>query len=177
MRTAKSPNSSAANSSAANSSASNSSGSNHSNAEEEPMSVATLENTETVTLPVIDFVAPMPGFPDDTHFVLVRLDETGIVFSLKSVDSPGLRFLVVPPAVFFPDYAPEIDDETLLGLAVRDPKNLLVLLVIATGATADEATANLMAPIILNQETRRAVQLVLSGTGLPVRAPLLANLE
>lgn len=143
---------------------------------EEPMSVATLENPEATTLPVIDFVAPMPGFPEDTRFVLVRLDETGLVYALTSVDSPGLRFLVVPPIPFFPDYAPEIDDETLAELAVSDPENLLVLLVIATGASVDEATANLMAPIVLDQETRRAVQLVLSGSNLPVRAPLLANL-
>ena len=138
------------------------------------MSVATAHSTETTTLPVIDFVAPMPGFPHDHRFVLVRLDEADVLYALTSVDSSSLRFLVVPPAPFFPEYAPEIDDETLAALGVTDPANLLVLLVVTAGDGADDATANLLAPIVLDQQTRRAVQLVLGRSGLAVRQPLLS---
>jgi len=138
------------------------------------MTVATLETTETTAVPVIDFVAPMPGFPDDRHFVLVRVDESGLLYALTSMESQGLRFLVVPPAPFFPDYAPEIDDDTLTALAVSDPANLLVLLVVTTGDRPSDVTANLMAPIIVGQATRRAVQLVLTRSGLPVRERLMS---
>ncbi|WP_433210015.1 flagellar assembly protein FliW [Dactylosporangium sp. CS-047395] len=139
------------------------------------MSVATVDSPgETTTLPVIDFVAPIPGFPEDRRFVLVRLDDAGVLYSLKSVDSDGLRFLVVPPTQFFPDYEAEIDDETLATLGVSDPGDLVVLLVVTAGeAGAEDATANLMAPIVLDQRTRRAVQLILSHTGLPVRQKLM----
>lgn len=137
------------------------------------MSVATLGHPETTTLPVIDFVAPMPGFPDDRRFVLVRLEETGMLYAMTSVDSAGLRFLVVPPAQFFPDYAPEVDDDTLAALGVSDPEALLILLVVTAGDGVEDATANLMAPIVLDQQSRRAVQLVLNRTGLPVRQKLL----
>ena len=138
------------------------------------MSVATVDNPETTTLPVIDFVAPIPGFPEDRRFVLVRLDDAGVLYSLKSVDSDGLRFLVVPPAQFFPDYEAEIDDETLALLGVTDAADLLVLLVVTAGDSgAEDATANLMAPIVLDQRTRRAVQLILSHGGLPVRQKLM----
>ncbi|WP_238010244.1 flagellar assembly protein FliW [Dactylosporangium sp. AC04546] len=136
------------------------------------MSVATV-GPETTTLPVIDFVAPMPGFPEDRRFVLVRLDEVGMLYALTSVDSAGLRFLVVPPARFFPDYAPEVDDDTLAALGVADQADVLVLLVITAGDGAEDATVNLMAPIVLDQRSRRAVQLVLSKSGLPVRQRLL----
>ncbi|MEU7870958.1 flagellar assembly protein FliW [Dactylosporangium sp. NPDC049140] len=122
------------------------------------MSVATVDNPETTTLPVIDFVAPIPGFPEDRRFVLVRLDDAGVLFSLKSVDSDGLRFLVVPPTQFFPD----------------NEADLLVLLVVTAGDSgAEDATANLMAPIVLDQRRRRAVQLILSHSGLPVRQKLM----
>lgn len=124
-------------------------------------------------LPVIEFVAPMPGFPNDRHFVLLRLDDSGLLFALTSVDDRRLRFLVVPPGPFFPDYAPEIDDESLTALGVRDDKDLLILLVVTTSGSARESTVNLMAPIVLHQPSRRAVQLILTGSGLPMRAPLL----
>jgi flagellar assembly factor FliW len=143
---------------------------------EEHMSTATIDAPHTATLPVIEFVAPLPGFPDTRSFVLVRLDDDGLVFSLTSVDTPDLRFLVMPPQPFFPDYAPEIDDESLaaLGAGPDDAHELLVLLVITTGEQPSDATANLMAPIVLHLSTRRAVQLVLATSGLAVRAPLLS---
>jgi flagellar assembly factor FliW len=133
----------------------------------------TLEATRAVDVPVIEFRSPLPGFPDDRRFVLVRLDDAGVLFALTSVEDPELRFLVVPPAPFFPDYAPEVDDESLQALGVRSAEGLLVLLVVTAGDTAQESTVNLMAPIILHEETRRAVQLVLTGSGLPTRASLM----
>jgi len=135
----------------------------------------TLEATRAVDVPVIEFVSPLPGFPGERRFVLVRLDDAGVLFALTSVEDPELRFLVVPPVPFFPDYAPEVDEETLRALSVRDAEGLLVLLVVTAGETAQESTANLMAPIILHEETRRAVQLVLTGSGLPVRAALMSE--
>lgn len=144
------------------------------------MTAATEPATETGTeqLPVITFVAPMPGFPDDRRFVLVRVDDSGLLYSLRSLDSSALRFLVAPPTPFFPDYAPEVDDETLAELGSADPvdpADLLLLVVVSAGETAKDATVNLMAPIVVDQRHRRAAQFVLSGSGLPVHQPLLVG--
>jgi flagellar assembly factor FliW len=132
---------------------------------------------EIVDVPVIEFVAPLPGFPVDRRFALVRLDDDGVLCALTSVAGSDLRFLVVPPAPFFPDYAPEIDDESLAALGVTEAEadSLVVLLVVTTAAAASDCTANLMAPIVLHERSRRAVQLVLAGSGLPVRAALTAG--
>ncbi len=136
---------------------------------------ATSQAADAGSLPVIEFVAPIPGFPGARRFVLVRIDDGALLYSLTCLDPPGLRFLVAPPAPFFPEYAPEIDDETLQALGTADPADLLLLLVVSTGESAGEATVNLMAPIVLDQRHRRAVQLVLNGQGLPVREPLLVR--
>jgi flagellar assembly factor FliW len=133
-----------------------------------------IEAVEAGAAPTIEFVAPMPGFPDEREFLLVPVDEDGLLYALSAVASPGLRFLVAPPAPFFPEYAPEVDEEALAALASTDPDDLLVLLVITAGADATEATANLMAPIVVHRHARTAVQVVLGGSGLSVRAPLLA---
>ena len=134
-----------------------------------------IEPTETAETPVIEFVAPMPGFPALRRFVLVRMDEVGLLYKLTSVEVPDVRFLVAPPAPFFPEYAVDVDDESLEALGSSSADDLLLLLVINAGDKPGEATANLLAPIIVSQSTRRAVQLVLNKTGLPVRAPLLAG--
>jgi flagellar assembly factor FliW len=124
-------------------------------------------------MPVIEMIEAMPGFPDRTRFALVRLDEDGVLCSLKSVEDPDLRFLVVPPGVFFPDYTPEIDDATVEALQIKRAEDVLVLVVVNPGEQASTATANLLAPVVVNTVSRQATQVVLSED-LPVRAPLVA---
>jgi flagellar assembly factor FliW len=131
-----------------------------------------ITSGESAELPIIEFVAPMPGFPALRKFVLLRVDDAGMLYALTSVDMPELRFLVAPPAPFFPDYAVDVDDDALDALGSPDADELLMLLVINAGEGAGDASANLLAPIIVAQQSRRAVQLILSKRGLPVRAPL-----
>ena len=129
-------------------------------------------------LPVLEFADGIPGFPAATRFVLVRLDDAGLVLDLQSVDDPTARFVVVPSVAFFPEYAPEIDDVTArrLGLADLDTADgaALVLLVVTVGASLAESTANLMAPIVVNTAAQTAAQVVLDDPSLPLRAPLAA---
>jgi flagellar assembly factor FliW len=119
-------------------------------------------------LPTISMAVPMPGFPAHREFVLVRLNEDGLLYAFTSVEDPELRFLVAPPEPFFPEYAPEIDESVFAALNTRDPDRLLLMVVITAGV--NETTANLLAPIILDRDSMRAQQVVLSGSGLPVRA-------
>jgi flagellar assembly factor FliW len=119
-------------------------------------------------MPVLDMAVPMPGFPAHRQFVLVRLDNEGLLYAFTSVEDPSLRFLVAPPEPFFPDYAPEIETEVFAALNTKNPDRLLVMVVIT--ASVNETTANLLAPIIVDRDSRRAMQVVLSGSGMPVRA-------
>jgi flagellar assembly factor FliW len=118
-------------------------------------------------LPTITMAVPMPGFPAHREFVLVRLDD-GLLYAFTSIQDPELRFLVAPPEPFFPDYAPEIENEVFAALNTRDTDRLLLLTVITAGV--DETTANLLAPIVVDRDSMRAMQVVLSGSGYPVRA-------
>ena len=119
-------------------------------------------------LPTITMAVPMPGFPAFREFALVRLHDEGLLYAFTSVDNPELRFLVAPPEPFFPDYAPEIEDEVFAALNTKDPNRVLLMVVITAGV--NDTTANLLAPIVVDQDSRRAMQVVLSSTNLPVRA-------
>jgi len=125
-------------------------------------------------IPVIEMVEPMPGFPDRTRFTLVRLDDAGSLFALRSVEDPDLRFLVVPSGLFFPDYQPVVAEAAVEALEIDRPEDVVAMLVVNPGESAAGATVNLLAPVLLNHVNRRAAQVVLTED-LPVRAPLLAS--
>ncbi|GAA1599021.1 flagellar assembly factor FliW [Actinoplanes couchii] len=124
-------------------------------------------------LPTISMAVPMPGFPAHREFVLVRLNDDGLLYALTSTEEPELRFLVAPPEPFFPEYAPEIENHVFAALNTKDPDRLLLLTVITAGE--HETTANLLAPIVVDRDSMRAMQVVLTGVDYPVRAILNRN--
>lgn len=124
-------------------------------------------------IPVIEMVEPLPGFPGLRRFALVRLDDEGLLCALRCLDDPELRFLVVPPGAFFDDYAPVVDDEVVLQLGIESDADILLLVVVNAADSARSATANLMAPVLVNTRNLRGRQVLLSDD-LPIRAPLVA---
>ena len=124
-------------------------------------------------LPVIELIKAMPGFPGLTRFALVALDDDGTLCALRSLEDPGLRFLVVPPGKFFPDYAPEVDDDVVAALEIERVEDVLLLVVINAGLALGDTTANLVAPVVVNTATRRAQQVVLDDPDLRVSVPLI----
>jgi flagellar assembly factor FliW len=136
--------------------------------------VADAETQEAV-VPEITFVRPIPGFESLTRFALVDLaegDEPPVVYELRSLDQPDVRFMVAVPGAFFSEYEVVLDDEACAALSLSDAADALVLTVLSTGGDDEQLTANLLAPVVINGRTRSAAQIILSGTDWPVRAPL-----
>jgi flagellar assembly factor FliW len=129
-----------------------------------------VHNTASEGAP-LHFETGLPGFADAHRFVL---DEVGGgAFELRCLDKEGCDFVVVPPAPYFPDYAPMLDDAYVERLDLRGADEALLLLVVTLGSRPEDATANLLAPIVINQRTRCAAQVVLAPQPYPLRAPLL----
>jgi flagellar assembly factor FliW len=125
-------------------------------------------------IPAIELVHPLPGFPDRRRFALVQLDEDGVLCQLQSLDDPELRFLVMSPVPFFPDYAPEVGDDVVEELQITSPDDVVVLLVLNAGESLATTTANLLAPVVVNTSSLRARQVILDDPALPLAAPLVA---
>jgi flagellar assembly factor FliW len=134
-------------------------------------SIVSETGVEVDEVPVIAMVEPMPGFPELQAFHLERLDVEGILFALRAVDQPAVRLLVVPVHRFFPDYAPEIHDDTVAALGITPESEVITFGVVNPGESVTAATVNLLAPVLVNVDTHQAAQVVLDED-LPLRAPL-----
>ena len=146
-----------------------------------------------IALPELSFVHPIPGFTDLRRFVLVRLDDATAVagaapaegpsspgapaaesplYELRSLEQADVRFMVAVPSAFFSDYEIELDDHECGDLGLTDASDALVLVMLTIGPDAKSTTANLLAPVVINAQTRAAAQVILTGSDWPVRAPL-----
>jgi flagellar assembly factor FliW len=135
------------------------------------MSGQVLTTPVAIGAGLLEFVAPIPGFEGETGFLLSSLEPNGLVWSLVSTRSPGLRFIAITPAPFFPDYEPTIDEAAVAGLEAQSDELTMLVLLTVSGSIHD-ATANLLAPVIVAPSRGRAVQIVLDDDTLPLRAPL-----
>ena len=122
---------------------------------------------------MLSLADPLPGFPGLRDFALVAADAGGLVFWLQSVAPDGPRFLTVPAAPYFPEYAPALPRAACAELGIDDAAAADVyLLITVPDGDVSEATANLRAPLVVNPATNRARQIVLTDGGLPIRQPL-----
>ena len=119
----------------------------------------------------VRFIEPLPGF-DGEDYTFDPIDERGLLWSLRSVEQPEVRFVLAAAAAFYPDYRPEISD-SLAGPLGADEIDLLLVLTIGTGLS--DATANLRAPIALARQTGRAVQVIIDDDVFSMREPLVST--
>lgn len=115
-------------------------------------------------------VEPLPGLPG-SGYALESLDEIGFLFALRG--ERGTRLFVISPGLVFPDYAPVIPRTALDAVCGTGAEPAYVLLAVVHPGPGERLapTADLLAPIVVDCATGRALQVVLDED-LPLRAPL-----
>lgn len=123
----------------------------------------------------IHFLEALPGLSTTTDFALTPLDDAGLLFSLRGAQD-STRLFAIQPGPYFDEYEPSFGPEVLSALALdgTDDDRRAVLVIVTPSQPGAPATANLLAPLVLNTETGDALQVILEGAPWPVRAPLAA---
>lgn len=136
------------------------------------VAVAAGPRGDSIDIPEsIELAFPLPGLDAHLRYSLTPLDEIGVLFALRSDSEPQVRLFVVTPRAFFPDYDPSLMPSVRETLDLLDETPVL-LTVVSPPQGEYPATANLLAPLVVNARTGRAVQTVLDGSSWPLRAPL-----
>lgn len=106
---------------------------------------------------VLHFPAGLPGFETRTRFLLVERSANAPVVFLQNIDSPDLCFFAVQVAAIDPNYQLAITEEDQRLLASQGQTLCLAIL---SSTKAGGWTANLLAPVVIDLRSRRAVQAV-----------------
>jgi flagellar assembly factor FliW len=129
-----------------------------------------------------DFPFGLPAFEEEKRFVFIEMPDYDPLVFLQSLSRPSLCFLALPVLVADPNYnlAVSVEDRAALGLdpacqpALGSGTLALALLALRDGFSA---TVNLMAPILVNVETRRALQAIRMDRAYSHQHPISAHFE
>jgi flagellar assembly factor FliW len=119
----------------------------------------------------IIFAAGLVGFPDAKRYVLLDSAEAGQVGWLQSLDIPALAFPVVDGAAIDPSYPQPSASQLAREAGFAD--NDLAVLVIVAAPKGKGLFANLLAPLVVNLESRTGAQIVLDPRKYAAAVPLL----
>ncbi|AME07248.1 flagellar assembly protein FliW [Bacillus siamensis] len=110
---------------------------------------------------IISFENGLPGFNDETQFVVLPLSEDSPFLALQSVKQEHIAFIVASPFIFFKGYEFDIDQSTLELLHIEDIEDVEVMAILTLEEPFENTTANLKAPIIVNKKEMKAKQIIL----------------
>jgi flagellar assembly factor FliW len=124
---------------------------------------------------ILEFPHGIPGFVDEKVFAFLPYQLENPFAFLQSVNEPDLTFMIVEPFSFFPDYDFELEDGIVKELGISDENPPEVFNIVKVVEKLENMTANLLAPILVNWQDRKAMQYVLEKTSYQVRHRVFPN--
>ncbi|WP_060678508.1 flagellar assembly protein FliW [Virgibacillus halodenitrificans] len=129
-----------------------------------------IEETE-----IIFFKTGLPGFQEETKFLLIDFPDNPVFQILQSVQTPTTAFIVTNPYYIYQDYEFDLDENIMEQLNIRSEKEIVVLSIVTVKEPFQDSTLNLKAPIILNPVRKLAKQYILTEETYQIKTPLNPN--
>ncbi|MBQ2473284.1 MULTISPECIES: flagellar assembly protein FliW [Lachnospira] len=126
---------------------------------------------------ILTFEKGIIGFEDWKKYTLIYDAEKGVeessIFWLQAIDEPTLALPIMDPTLVYEGYDPIVEDEIIntLGDNIADA-TLLVVCTVTVPEKLENMTVNLKAPVIINMDTNRGVQLIADNDDYQVRYPI-----
>ena len=123
----------------------------------------------------IQFPDGIIGFEQIKEYALIA-DPDGGVLWLHSTTDEQIAFPVIDPFLVWPDYDITLPDADAAALRLARPQDAQILAIVTPREDPSLITANLRAPIVINQAERMARQIILPEAAYAVRTPILSAL-
>ena len=122
---------------------------------------------------VIIFEKGIPGFGQHKKYVLVKVPGYDPFEWLVNIEAERLRFALINPLLFKPDYNPKITKKHIEGLGLEKPEDVLIYAIVTLSKNTVETTANLMGPILINRAKRLGKQIILEESSYSLKERIL----
>ena len=113
---------------------------------------------------LLNFPQGLPGFEDLHEYKLFHEEGKSTLYYLQSTEDPEIRLPVITPEACQVDYRIELSDDDIERLEAKSDDELIVVVTVSDNADRPESsiTANFMAPIVINANSRIGIQKTLN---------------
>ena len=127
---------------------------------------------------IITFNQGIPGFNELKEYIIINDEEADSPFCwLQSIEEPELAFVLINPFIICPDYNPNLPDAEVEKLGEATPDQYSVLSIVKVPEDVVQMSANLRAPIVINLNTRKGMQIITDGEDALVRYHIFDRLK
>jgi len=125
-----------------------------------------IENTqfgkiEYVEDKIVVFQEGIIGFEDLRKFIILDIKEFEPFQWLISVEDPDIAFPLISPLVVKEDFAPNLSKNAIqFFIDEFEDKELLLYVIVTIKDNLKKVTANLKGPIIINQKSKKGLQVI-----------------
>jgi flagellar assembly factor FliW len=126
---------------------------------------------------VITFKEGLLGFEHLKKFFVVDPGDQTLILWFQSVEDPATAFPIIEPKIFNPDYIVKLLPAELSSLDLGTINDASVYTILTIPKVVTEMSANLKAPVVINNKTKFARQIVLQDSKLEVRCKIYKDLK
>ncbi|KMQ52490.1 Flagellar assembly factor FliW [Chitinispirillum alkaliphilum] len=122
---------------------------------------------------IIVFPSGIPGFEKNKEYVIVSIPEYEPFEWLVCVDGSRLRFAIINPLLFSPQYSPKLVKEQLEELQIEKPEDVVLYSIVTIRENPLESTANLVGPLVINKNKRIGKQIITDDDRYTTQEPIM----
>ncbi|MDR1220164.1 MAG: flagellar assembly protein FliW [Treponema sp.] len=101
------------------------------------------------------------GFEKCAEFAIFNTGQPPFYY-FQSLENKDVCFILLDPFLFRPDYEVDIAQEEMSVIGIQEPEQAAVFVIATIPGDGGAITANLQGPLVINEETRRGCQIVLT---------------
>jgi flagellar assembly factor FliW len=126
---------------------------------------------------VINFQEGLLGFENLKKFFVVDPGDSTLILWLQSIDDGKIAFPIIEPKIYKPDYVAKLLPADMSSVELESLSQAKIYSILTIPSDITQMSANLKAPIVINNEKKIAKQIVLQDSKLNVKHEMYKELK
>lgn len=126
---------------------------------------------------VINFSEGLLGFESLKKFFVVDPGDSTLILWLQSIEDSKVAFPIIEPKIFKPDYVAKLLPADMNSVKLESLNEAKIYSILTIPSNITEMSANLKAPIVINNSKKVAKQIVLQDNKLSVKFEMYKELK
>jgi flagellar assembly factor FliW len=126
---------------------------------------------------IINFSEGVLGFENLRQFFVVDPGDSTLILWLQSIEDSKIAFPIIEPKIFKPDYIAKLLPADMNSVNLESIADAKIYSILTIPSNITEMSANLKAPIVINNNKKIAKQIVLQDNKLSVKFEMYKELK